>query len=81
MVDSLQGEEDCFAMQYAIFFNDLPPYPGAYAHRGGGSRDGAMREHSVCYNLLKNLCLPKTYPRKEGEGGGEREAQGTDRRP
>ena len=26
-----------------------------------------MREHSVCYNLLKNLCLPKTYPRK-GEG-------------
>ena len=36
--DPLQVEEDCLAMQYAIFFNKLPPYPGAYARQGGGDR-------------------------------------------
>jgi hypothetical protein len=37
-------------MQYAIFFNALPPYPGAYAPRGRGNT-GAWPTRSVVSTL------------------------------
>jgi len=37
-------------MQYAILFNELPPYPGAYAPLGGGkgSGDTAVDRNEGC---------------------------------
>jgi len=50
-------------MQYAIFFNELPPYPGAYARRERAGGEGLR-------DTMQSLEDPHPNPLPEGEGTG-----------
>ena len=48
-------------MQYAIFFNALPPYLGAYAPAGGGRR-GEAQDGEQTRGTSSALCPPPNLP-------------------